>query len=128
MADFQQQYLELGLPEPLSVIRLTALSPRKAYYVIEVIHITGAGYIIRKSSGAAGAKPVVETWYRPSYSQAMSKQHCLIKGKLCKKKGRLYQIQSISNSALNDHERAIPWLPPYLVEPTVVHPVYQPDL
>jgi len=25
MADFQQQSLELGLPEPLSVIRLTAV-------------------------------------------------------------------------------------------------------
>jgi hypothetical protein len=44
MADFIQQSLELGQPELFSVISLTAASPRKAYYVIEVIHITGAGY------------------------------------------------------------------------------------
>jgi hypothetical protein len=106
MADFLQQDLELGLPEPLSVISLTAASPRKAYYVIEVIHIAG-GYIIRKSSGAAGAKPVTETWYRPSYALAVAKQQSLIRGKLCKKKGRLYQIQS-SSSVLHGPERAIP--------------------
>ena len=100
MADFLQGALELGLPEPLSVISLTSVSPRKAYYVIEVIHITGAGYIIRKSSGASGAKPVTETWYRPSYALAMAKQQSLIRGKLCKKKGRLYQIQSSSTPVL----------------------------
>jgi hypothetical protein len=38
----------------------------------------------------------------------MAKQQSLIRGKLRKKKGRLYQIQSNSNPALNDHERAIP--------------------
>jgi hypothetical protein len=107
MADFLQQSLELGLPEPLSVVSLTAMSPRKAYYVIEVIHIAGAGYIIRKSSGAAGAKPVTETWYRPSYALALVKQQSLIRGKLCKKKGRLYQIQS-SSSVLHGPERATP--------------------
>jgi hypothetical protein len=107
MADFLQQTLELGLPEPLSVISLTAASPRKAYYVIEVIHIPMAGYIIRKSSGAAGAKPVTETWYRPSYALAIAKQQSLIRGKLRKKKGRLYHIQS-SSPDLHGPERAIP--------------------
>lgn len=105
MAEFLQQSLELSLPEPLSVISLTAVSPRKAYYVIEVIHITGAGYIIRKSSGAAGATPVTETWFRPTYALAMVKQHSLIRGKLRKKKGRLYQIQSSSKPVLYDSER-----------------------
>jgi hypothetical protein len=107
VADFQQQTLELDLPKPLSVISLTALSPRKAFYTIEVIHITGAGYIIRKSSGAAGAKPVTETWYRPSCALAMAKQQSLIRGKLCKKKGRLYQIQS-NSSVFHGPERPIP--------------------
>jgi len=105
MVDFLQQSLELSLPEPLSTISLTSHSPRKAYYVIEVIHIIGAGYIIRKSSGADGAKPVVETWYRPSYSLAVAKQQNLIRGKLCKKKGRLYQIQSCCTPVFPDSER-----------------------
>ena len=89
-----QQDLPLDMPTPLSVIRLTAHSPRQAYYIVEVIHLAGSGYVIRKSSGAQGAKPAIETWFRPSYATALQKQQMLVRAKLCKKKGRLYQIQS----------------------------------
>ena len=93
MTDPLQQSLQLELPEPLSVISLISYSPRQAYYVVEVIHI-GMGYVIRKSSGAKGAKPTIEVWYRPSYALAVKKQQILVRGKLCKTKGRLYQIQA----------------------------------
>lgn len=89
-----QQDLPLDMPTPLSVIRLTAHSPRQAFYIVEVIRLAGAGYVIQKSLGAQGAKPVVETWFRLSYASALQKQQMLVKLKLCKKKGRLYQIQS----------------------------------
>jgi hypothetical protein len=50
MVEFNQQPLPLTLPEPLSVIRLISASPKQAYYLVEVLHITGAGYSISSAS------------------------------------------------------------------------------
>jgi hypothetical protein len=77
--------------EPLVKICLLADSPRSAYYEVSVIHLPGAGYLIQKASGSAGAKPNLETWFRPTYSAAVEKQQQLINGKQRRKKGRIYR-------------------------------------
>jgi hypothetical protein len=77
---------------PISRVFLEAAdSPRRAYYSVEVIYLAGAGYVIRKASGGVGAKPVIEAWFRTTYSGAMAKQRQLVDGKLRKKKGRMYR-------------------------------------
>jgi hypothetical protein len=76
--------------EPLVKICLVADSPRSAYYEVSVIYLPGAGYLIQKASGGAGAKPNLETWFRPTYSAAVEKQQQLVKGKLRKSRGRIY--------------------------------------
>ena len=77
--------------EALVKICLVADSPRSAYYEVSVIHLQGVGYLIRKASGGAGAKPNIETWFRPTYSAAVEKQQQLINGKQRRKKGRIYR-------------------------------------
>ena len=79
-------------PAPVKSVRLEADSPRKAFYVVEILKLTHAGYIIRKSSGAEGAKANIESWYRDSISGAEKKMHQLINHKLRKKAGRIYHL------------------------------------
>ena len=81
---------------PLQRIILEAVdSPRRAYYEVSVRHIAGAGYIIQKASGASGAKPNIEIWFRGNIKQALEKSQQLINGKLNKKKAgtRLYTVR-----------------------------------
>lgn len=94
-ADNHSLPLDLDLPSPLLSTRLVADSPRWAYYQVEVIHLPGAGYVIRKRSGADGSKPTVEAWYRPSYAVAVEKYGQLVKRKVAKggkaAAGRVYR-------------------------------------
>ena len=85
------------LIEPTPAIATTVLttepeSPRKAYYRIEVFYLPGSGYRIEKSSGAAGAKPNTEQYWRPNLKLALEKKDKLIKFKTSKKKGRIYRV------------------------------------
>lgn len=83
-ADGENMELDLGLPEPLDVTRLEADSARKAYYIVSLYYLPGAGYIIRKRSGAAGSRGVTESYFRQTYSEAIEKKLKLINGKLHK--------------------------------------------
>jgi hypothetical protein len=93
MNDLEQlQLIDNPSLAPLSRVCLEASdSPRRAYYQVEVIHLAGAGYVIRKASGGEGAKPCIEAWFRPTYSGALTKQRQLVDGKLRKSKGRVYR-------------------------------------
>jgi hypothetical protein len=88
---WQQQDL-ISSGTPLFQTRLHSLTaPRKPYYEISIFDRPGFGYLIEKSSGAAGAKPNVEIWYRPNLKQALEKKSRLIDGKMNKKRrGRVY--------------------------------------
>lgn len=90
----EQLALDLDLAEPISVTRLVAPgSPRQAYYVVEVFHAQGAGYYVRKTSGAAGARPAVETWFRPGLAGAQEKKEQLVRAKTNpRRRGRIYEI------------------------------------
>ena len=87
--------LDLDLPSPLLSTHLVADSPRRAYYQVEVIHLPGAGYVIRKRSGADGARPVVESWFRQGYAAAVEKYGQLVRRKVAKQGkaagGRMYR-------------------------------------
>jgi len=62
-------------------------SPRTAYYRISVYYLPGAGYRIVKASGAAGARPNQEDYWRPSLKLALEKKSKLVAAKLRKRKG-----------------------------------------
>jgi len=87
----QPTLLESDTP-PIFVVRLIATdSPRVAYYSIEIFHLPDAGYRIQKSSGASGAKPNKENWWRPSLRQALEKSEKLVRSKTNgKRRGRVY--------------------------------------
>lgn len=91
----EQLALDLDLAEPVSTTRLVAPgSPRRAYYVIEVFHVPGVGYCVRKTSGASGARPAVENWFRPGLAGAMEKKEQLVKAKMNpRRRGRIYEIE-----------------------------------
>lgn len=79
-------------PTPVRSAWLEADSTRNAFYVVELLKLTNAGYIVRKSSGAEGAKASTESWYRDSISGAEKKMYKLINDKLRKKEGRIYHL------------------------------------
>lgn len=91
--------IQLDLIENIPPIQRTMLeavdSPRRAYYEVTVRYIAGAGYIIQKASGASGAKPNIEIWFRGSFKLALEKSQHLINAKLNKKKAgaRHYKVQ-----------------------------------
>jgi hypothetical protein len=79
-------------PTPISRTLLESPESSKlAYYEVTISHINGVGFVIRKASGARGAKPNVEMWFRNSYKEASIKKEQLISGKLRKANGRLYK-------------------------------------
>lgn len=69
---------------------LAGESPRLAYYRVSVFHLVGAGYRIEKASGASGAKPNSENFWRPNLRAALEKKTKLVAAKLKKKRGRIY--------------------------------------
>lgn len=95
MGELVQQQL-IDFPEPLLQVRLVAPeSPKQAWYEVSVIRLSGAGYLIRKSSGCNGRKPHVETWHRLDYASAMEKYCQLIKTKTRPRRGRQYKQEAI---------------------------------
>jgi len=79
-------------PPPIFAARLVAAdSPRVAYYSIEIFYLPGAGYRIQKSSGASGARPNKENWWRANLKQALEKGEKLVRSKTnTKRRGRVY--------------------------------------
>lgn len=93
--DKQQVLIETE--QAVKSVRLVAAGG--TYYVVAIIRIE-RGYLVRKASGAARARPNVETWFRPRLSDATLKMSQLIAGKLRKTKGRIYKVDN------NDKENA----------------------
>lgn len=91
----QPELISADAVPPVCRTRLEALdSPKHAYYEIAVYHISGVGYHISKMSGAQGARPNVEVWFRPCLSQALDKKRHLVNAKLNRKaKGRRVYIE-----------------------------------
>lgn len=90
--DEQLDLIQPALPVNRVLLEATD-SPRRAFYEVTCYHLPGAGYTVRKSSGASGAKGNTETWWRPNLRQAVEKQALLINAKLKpSKKGRIYTL------------------------------------
>ena len=68
-------------PGVLKSVHLEADSKRKAYYNL-TIEALPFGFSIKKASGAGGAKPNIETWFRPTLAAALEKYHGLLTAKL----------------------------------------------
>lgn len=93
--EFQPELL--SPPPPICRTLLEASnSPKHAYYEISVYYYVGAGYVIQKRSGARGARPNTESWFRPNLRAAMEKRAQLVNSKTNKGKrkpargGRVY--------------------------------------
>lgn len=64
-------------------------SPRHAWYKLELRQIQG-GYVIAKASGARGAKPAEESYYRPTLDAAQAKFDQILRGKIKSRQPRHY--------------------------------------
>ena len=102
----QQLQLDMetdSFPAALSIVRLEARdSPRHAFYHISIHEIQGVGYFIRKSSGASGARPNCEIWFRPTLKSALEKQAQLVQSKLKNNKKRTYSLTEGNDSPEQD--------------------------
>ena len=71
-------------------IRLEADSACRAWYQLKMIRI-GEGYLIEKASGAAGAKPNMESYFRETFEAAEEKFFGILGSKIRKKGPRKYR-------------------------------------
>ena len=69
-------------------------SPKQPYYVVDVIRLSGSGYMIRKTSGYGSAKAHVEMWFRWNFAAAMEKLDKLVRAKTKAGRDRTYEIVS----------------------------------
>jgi hypothetical protein len=85
---------------------VAADSPRCAFYRVGIYRLAGAGYMIKKSSGAKDAKPNEEYYYRPSLVGALDKRDFMITMKLKKKSGTRIYISVGEVNGVIGHEKS----------------------
>jgi phenylacetate-coenzyme A ligase PaaK-like adenylate-forming protein len=74
------------------IIRLEADSPRRAWYQLRIVRLGSEGYVIEKSSGSSGGKPVVEAYFRKTLEEAEAKFTRLVEAKTRQQRPRCYQM------------------------------------
>lgn len=73
----------------LDKVYLEANSPKKAWYVLELVELA-EGFAIIKHSGSQSAKGIEEAWFRLTLEQAEKKFSDIKNKKMNKQTGRIY--------------------------------------